>query len=223
MLTVGARHRDPPVPVASGWRARRRSRASCTPPAARRRTRAARPRAPPAANSGAASRSTSHGASSPSAERQPAAEQRRVRQHVGERPPRLGSLLERVGERRPRGAERELHEHHRARDLDADRVQADLVLVDDPAEQQPVGEVDDPDREPGRQQRQPEPVHPPHELAVEGGPRARPAAARSAPPARPRVPIALPASAPVGAVVEHEHRTRSSRPRSPRGWRGSRP
>ena len=90
---------------------------------------------------------------------EPAAQQQQVREHEPVRAPCLAVVLDRVRERRPCRPERREEEHDHARDPHADRVQARLRRARDRGQEEPIDEVDRPEREPRRDERHPEPVH----------------------------------------------------------------
>ena len=77
------------------------------------------------------------------------------------------SSFERVGECRPRQLERGHQEDDHGRDPDRERVDPDLRLALVAAEEDAVDQVDRPERERRRDERQPEPVHLPQQPAVE--------------------------------------------------------
>ena len=76
-------------------------------------------------------------------------------------------VLDRVRERGPGEPERRQEQHHRRRDADADRVEADLGRVREPHEEEAVREVRHPEEERGRDERDPEAVHLAQQAAVE--------------------------------------------------------
>ena len=76
-------------------------------------------------------------------------------------------VLDRVRERRPGGAERDHHERDHRGDPDGGRVDARLAEALVPDDEHAVDEVDRPQRERGRHERQAELLHLAEQLAVE--------------------------------------------------------
>ncbi len=100
-------------------------------------------------------------------QRHPAGQEEQVGEHVG-----VGALggvvvADRVGERRPGELERGHQEDDHRRDLHGERVDADLALPPVGVDEEPVDQVDRPEREGRGHERQPEPVHRSEQPAVE--------------------------------------------------------
>ena len=79
----------------------------------------------------------------------------------------LGLVLDRVRERGPGRPQCDQEQEQRRRDTHADGVEADLGGALHTQEQEPVGEVDRPEREPGRHEREAEALHLAEERPVE--------------------------------------------------------
>ena len=100
-------------------------------------------------------------------ERHPAGDEQQVGEHVGVRALGGAVVPDRVGERRPRELERGHQEDDHRGDPDGERVDADLGLALEAVDEEAVDQVDRPERERGRDERQPEAVHRPQQTAVE--------------------------------------------------------
>ena len=95
------------------------------------------------------------GREQPQPEREPGGDDDEIREHERVRALGLAVVLDRVGEGRPRHAERRQQEHHRRRDPHADLVEPDLLEAREVDEEEAVAEVDDDQRERGGHERDP--------------------------------------------------------------------